>query len=64
MALFPVRSNGCFHFPGWQPVAILENYSDIARSPVSLRQDGFLVTLRLLTRDLCLLDCTEHCKFN
>jgi len=28
MALFPVRSN-----PGWQPAAILENYSSIARFP-------------------------------
>ena len=28
MALFPVRSN-----PGWQPAAILENYSGIARFP-------------------------------
>jgi len=28
MALFPVRSK-----PGWQPAAILENYSGVARFP-------------------------------
>jgi len=34
--LFPVRLN-----PGWQPAAIMENYSGIA---VSLRLHGFLVS--------------------
>jgi len=49
MALFPVRSN-----PGWQPAAILENYSGIARFPcnstafllmkISLDYDYYSVT--------------------
>jgi len=38
MALFPVRSN-----PGWQPAAILENYSGIARFPCD--STAFLLTI-------------------